>query len=146
MTKPQPSEKVYRVETDEGDGVYHVWAHDYNEFPCDLYDKHPDIYTDKGFKKKQITGFNDISLCISVSCDANFRFGFESIEQLKQWFYHKESLQSIARQCNVSVYEVKSHKICKGDKQLVFVLDKTTKKIETLYIMKDDKLNAPFSE
>ena len=108
-------QRVYRLETLEGVGVYTAREihpmltsilNEYVELP-----NHPGPFTDKGLKN------------IFFKCDEllAFNFGFSSLRQLKDWFFHREDRQLIS-ECGIvcAVYEVEDEHFHLGERQCVF--------------------------
>ena len=108
-------QRVYRLETLEGVGVYMareiypMLARIINEYVD--RSNHPGPFTDKWLKN------------IFFQCDdlLEFNFGFSSLRQLKDWFFHREDRQLIS-ECGIvcAVYEAEDEHFHLGERQCVF--------------------------
>lgn len=104
--------KVYRVETPSGYGPYHCperLAYHKSAAPLTDWISHPAPEFDN------IAEWNE-----------EHRFGFISIEQLKDWFHSKARKYLQVNNCKVVVYEVDTTKILIGGRQVAFIYDGAT--------------------
>ena len=119
-------QRVYRLETLEGVGVYKAREiypmlarilNDYVDLP-----NHPCPFTDKGLRNSSFR-FDEL---------LEFNFGFSSLSQLRDWFFHRADRQLIS-ECGVvcAVYEVEDEHFHLGEKQCVFKKSHA-KKVETV--------------
>lgn len=99
---------VYRVENASGTGFYTKWDDLAGECHCPV--QHPSPSTD---------GIESVS--------PFHRFGFASLDALKQWFSKEIRLRMAETDMRVSVYKVADHLVVKGYRQLIF--DKRSSKV-----------------
>lgn len=108
-------QRVYRLETLEGVGVYTAREiypmltrilNDYVGLP-----NHPGPFTDKGLRNSSFR----------IGELLEFNFGFSSLRQLRDWFFLREDRQLIS-ECGIvcAVYEVEDGHFHLGEMQCVF--------------------------
>lgn len=113
---------VYRLETEDGLGVYNSGTvmRVQNELGLDLYfnkSVHPNPYNDPGlsYAWERMPEHDD------------WFFGFTDPEQMQQWFYSAEIRNALARRGVVMrKYEVDDKYFMASEHQAIFIRDKAT--------------------
>jgi hypothetical protein len=103
---------VYRVQNENGQGMYHASDYAYTVL-SDTYARHPMPY-------------DDLKLMNALSLDGqDYRgklFAFSSLEQLKFWIYREDDRAAIADD-GCKVYTIDAKRVWVGDTQCVFDIE-----------------------
>lgn len=122
--------KVFRVEDDEGNGMYNGWCalqemqeRERHPIPGDDWELMSAVHKSKIDERcYEVLSMND-------PCEApdELLFGFASMEQLRFWIYKHEWIQRLKDEgFKLSVYEVEDGWAAHGRTQAVFIKDKAT--------------------
>lgn len=117
---------IYRIETNENEGIYH-------SFLLKNIDKYPDFFENYKKRPSPLEDSSLRSVFSSISCSGsykkNWKFGFKSIKQLKNWFDDEIIINDmIKNNAKIVIYSGVLSDVIITEKQVVFLDDKFTRK------------------
>lgn len=109
---------VYRVETDDGNGMYAAKIGIYYS------EKTKDAPDPASHRPQPRTCIREHLM--DVPDKSQYLFGFSNIQQVKNWILNPTDFRFLSENFKLSVYEVPSHCIVEDDNQLVYFHPKAT--------------------
>ena len=112
--------RVYRIESSVGSGMYYAGNAQWILDSEDTYEKHPSPKRDSLLAPILIKKGLYCEVFDNLICD-EYKFGFDSIEQLRRWIYEDRWLVALhEHEMMIAEYELPDEDVLVGHTQVMF--------------------------